>query len=197
MQYLELFSTPIQVNYTDLDIKSLTSFCYSVQQDDKDGVKVSNLGGWQSQDVKNNKHKEFVKLRSQIQIAIDNYHSKIQFKNEFRQELGNIWININGEGHSNEFHVHADAVLSGVFYLNDSGVSIIFKHHNDYLNLYYWHKKYVDIWNPRNSGQWGITPKKNMLVIFPAWAPHKVEINKENFNRISISFNTQCKDHNK
>ena len=58
-------------------------------------------------------------------------------------------------------------------------------------------EKYVDIWNPRNPGQWGITPKKNMLVIFPAWAPHKVEINKENFNRISISFNTQCKDHNK
>jgi len=192
MEYLELFSVPIQVHYANLDTNSLTSFCYNVQHNNKNGVEVSNLGGWQSENIKNDQHKEFVKLQSEIQTAIDNYHNKIQFKKELRQRIGNIWININGKGHSNEFHVHADAVLSGVFYLNDSEVPIIFKHANDYLNLYYWREEYIDTWNPRNSGQWHITPKKNMFVVFPAWVSHKVAINKGDSNRISISFNTKC-----
>ena len=190
MEYLELFSTPLQVNYTDLDINALTAFCYKIQRGNKNSVEISNLGGWQSADIQKKKHKEFVKLQSEIQTAVDNYHDKIQFKKELRQRIGNIWININGKGHSNEFHVHADAVLSGVFYLSDSEFPIVFKHHNEYLNLYYWQEKYIDIYNPRNSGEWRITPKKNMLVIFPAWASHKVAINKGDTDRISISFNT-------
>ena len=34
-----------------------------------------------------------------------------------------------------------------------------------------------------------ITPKSNMLLIFPSWLDHKVEINLKNSSRISFSFN--------
>ena len=34
-----------------------------------------------------------------------------------------------------------------------------------------------------------IAPKENMLVIFPSWVPHAVEINLSDEERISLSFN--------
>ena len=34
-----------------------------------------------------------------------------------------------------------------------------------------------------------IAPKENMLVVFPAWVPHAVEINLSDEERISLSFN--------
>ena len=34
-----------------------------------------------------------------------------------------------------------------------------------------------------------ILPKENMLVVFPAWVPHAVEINLSDEERISLSFN--------
>ena len=34
-----------------------------------------------------------------------------------------------------------------------------------------------------------ISPKENMLVVFPAWVPHAVEINLSDEERISLSFN--------
>ena len=193
MEYLELFAAPIQIHYTNLDINSLSSFCYNLQRNNRRGVQISNLGGWQSGNIRNATHTEFVKLLSEIQTGINSYHNKLQFKKELKQELTNIWININGKGHSNEFHIHARAVLSGVFYLNNSKFPIIFKHPYDDINLYYWNEELIENWNVQNSGQWTVTPKKNMLVIFPSWLHHKVAMNTEDSNRISISFNTECK----
>ena len=34
------------------------------------------------------------------------------------------------------------------------------------------------------------TPKPNMLLIFPAWLEHKVELNLKNDSRISAGFNS-------
>ena len=34
-----------------------------------------------------------------------------------------------------------------------------------------------------------VTPKPNMLLIFPSWLEHKVEANLKNDFRISVSFN--------
>ena len=34
-----------------------------------------------------------------------------------------------------------------------------------------------------------ILPKENMLVVFPSWVPHAVEINLSDEERISLSFN--------
>ena len=190
MEYLELFPACVQIYQTELDIDSLTSFCYNVQRKDKRGVELSNVGGWQSGNIKNNPHPEFVKLLSEVQTAINAYHNKLQFKKEVKQELSNIWININGKGHLNEYHIHAKSALSGVFYLTDSKFPIMFKHPYEEMNTYYWDVEFVETLNNLNSGQWSVYPKKNTLLVFPPWLYHKVTMNQENSNRISLSFNT-------
>ena len=193
MEYLEIFSSCIQSYQTKLDIDSLTSFCYEVQRMDKEGAELSNLGGWQSGNIKKNPHSEFVKLLSEIQTAANTYHNKLQFKKEFKQVLSNIWININGKGHSNEYHIHAKTTISGCFYLTDSKFPIMFKHPYEEISTYYWDEEFIESFNNFNAGQWSVTPKKNTLLMFPPWLYHKVAMNREDTNRISIAFNTVCK----
>ena len=86
MKYLELFPACVQTHQTELDIDSLISFCYTLQRKHNKGIELSNLGGWQSGNIKNNPHPEFVKLLSVIQFATKIYHNKLQFKKEFKQE---------------------------------------------------------------------------------------------------------------
>ena len=90
MEYLEIFSACIQTYPTKLDIDSLTSFCYEVKRRDSKGRKISNLGGWQSGNIKKNPHPEFVKLLSEVQIAANAYHNKLQFKKEYEQKYSYI-----------------------------------------------------------------------------------------------------------
>ena len=196
IEYLELFSTPIQMNHTNLDVDKLISFCYDTQRNAKESRTLSNIGGWQSINLDMEiPHEEFQKLQTEILSAVNNYHDKIQFKKEFKQKIGNIWININGRGHANEYHVHPEAYLSGAFYLTSSKAPIIFKNPSESISLYYWKGEHIDVWNPRNSGEWYVSPKKNRLIIFPAWAPHKVAENIEDSDRISFSFNTVCTEN--
>ena len=192
MEYQQIFSACIQANQTKLDIDSLTSFCYEVKRRDKKGRKISNLGGWQSGNIKKNPHPEFVKLLSEIQIAANAYHNKLQFKKEYEQKLNNIWININGKGHSNEYHIHAKTQISGCFYLSDSNFPIRFKHPYEEISPYYWHEEFIETFTTFNCGQWSITPKKNSLIMFPPWLYHKVVMNEEDTDRISMAFNLMC-----
>ena len=192
MEYQQIFSACIQAHQTNLDIDSLTSFCYEVKRRDKKGRKISNLGGWQSGNIKKNPHPEFVKLLSELQIAANAYHNKLQFKKEYVQKLNNIWININGKGHSNEYHIHAKTQISGCFYLSDSNFPIRFKHPYEEISPYYWHEEFIESFNIFNCGQWSVTPKKNSIIMFPPWLYHKVVMNEEDTDRISMAFNLMC-----
>ena len=191
MEYLEIFSACIQTYQTKLDVNSLISFCYEVKRKHSEGVNLSNSGGWQSGNIKDNSHPEFIKLMTEVQRAAEVYHKKLQFKKEYKQELCNIWININGKGHSNEFHVHPMSAISGTFYLKDSIFPIKFKHPYEEIAPYYWDGKYIETYNALNAGQWSITPKKNTIIMFPPWLYHKVMMNEKESDRISIAFNTE------
>ena len=191
MEYLEIFSACVQKYQTKLDVDSLASFCYEVKRRDSKGVSLSNLGGWQSGNIIRNPHSEFVKLLSEKQTAANAYHNKLQFKKEYNQKITNIWININGKGHANEFHIHSGAAISGTFYITDSNFPIKFKHPYEEISHYYWNEKVIDKFNNSNAGQWNIKPEKNTLLMFPPWLYHKVVMNNDDIDRISIAFNTE------
>ena len=189
-EYLNLFSVLIQITGLELNIDSLIEFCYEMKRNDEIGVEISNIGGWQSVDVLNETHTEFVKLKNKITDAANVYHEDISFKKTIGQKLSNIWVNINQKGHSNGYHIHARATLSGAFYLTKGKAPIIFQHPFRDINTYYWEPSLIEEWNGANSGEWSIEPESNNLLIFPAWFYHKVPLNKEDTDRISLSFNT-------
>jgi uncharacterized protein (TIGR02466 family) len=195
MEYMNLFQIPVQKNELELNIASLISFCYEMERKNKEGVKLTNVGGWQSDDVINETHTEFVELKNKIEEAANTYHKDIQLKNNLKEKISNIWININEKGHLNELHHHPHSILSGAFYLRGKA-PIIFQHPFPHINTYFWDQSIIEEWNGVTSGSWVMEPKPNMLLLFPAWLNHKVHYNKEDTDRISISFNTTLQDFN-
>ena len=198
--YLGLFPALIQKNKLDLNLDSLKEFCYQMRQKDEKGVRTqcapginSSLGGWQSDNVFDETHEEFIKLKKEIVRCANEYHRELEFKKTFHQEIGNIWININQKGQSNGYHDHPFSLFSGAFYFNVE-TPIVFRHPYADISLYYWNEDVIEKWNPANSGTWFFTPEPNFLIIFPAWLQHKVVINTEDSDRISISFNLQRDD---
>ena len=189
-KYLNLFSVPIQIFELELNIDSLIEFCYEMKRKDEIGVEISNVGGWQSRNVINKTHTEFVKLKTEIEDVAKVYHEDMNFKKTVKQKIMNIWVNINQKGHLNDFHIHSKTILSGAFYLTGGKAPIVFRHPFCDINEYYWDSSLIEQFNTANSGEWKIEPKPNMLLIFPPWVEHKVLMNKEDIDRISLSFNT-------
>ena len=174
----------------ELNIDSLIEFCYEMKRNDEIGVEISNIGGWQSVDVLNETHTEFVKLKNKIEEAATTYHHDIQLKKTVKQKITNIWININQKGHSNDFHIHSYSHLSGVFYLTKSKTPIVFQHPFRDITTYFWKNSFIEKWNEVNSGEWNVFPEPNYLLVFPPWVQHRVLMSKEDTDRISLSFNT-------
>ncbi len=189
-EYLNLFYVPIQITKLELNIDSLIEFCYEMKRKNENGLEKSNIGGWHSDNIFNETHTEFVKLKNKIEEASNLYHHEIQLRKTYNQKIENIWININQKGHLNEFHNHPQSIFSGAFYLTKRNAPIVFQHPFREINDFYWYDYMIETWNGVNSGIWKLEPEPNILLVFPPWMEHKVLVNKEDTDRISFSFNT-------
>ena len=118
------------------------------------------------------------------------------FNKNVTHSISHIWININEKYHYNEWHTHGFSTLTGAYYIKHDNSSengdIVFKNpFGSYISDIYWPREFVERWNETTSDQISVTPKSNMLLIFPSWLEHKVEINLKDDTRISSSFNSR------
>ena len=198
MAFTSLFATPLMEVHLDLDTDKLTELAFEMQNKDKKGADHTNRGGWQSNNIINEKHEEFIRLKKEIDQYLQIYHSEIfqgmKFKTDVTQTLANMWVNINEKHHYNDWHIHPFATLSGVYYIKHDGIEsgdILFKHpEHPQMSALHWPPEMVEVYNAATSGVVNITPKSNMLLIFPSWMNHSVEANLKNDPRISVSFNS-------
>ena len=97
------------------------------------------------------------------------------------------WFNIYNKGDYQEFHDHNFDSVSGIFYLQakeDDAKSIFVSPLRDL--------PYEGEFDPKNKYTWKqyhISPKQGKLILFKSDLLHGVEGQKENTNRITISFN--------
>ena len=199
MSFLPLFATPLMQVQLDLDLEKLTELAFQMQNKDKEGALVSNRGGWQSNDISEEKHEEFIRLKKEIIKHLQIYQSKVFqgmiFKKNIIQYLNNMWVNINEKHHYNDWHNHPMSTLSGSYYINHDGSKehgdILFKHPNHaYMGTAHLPQGLIKTPNEVTSGIITITPKPNMLIMFPAWLEHRVENNLKDDTRISLAFNS-------
>ena len=187
----DIFKVPIWTIPLKLDNKSMATYCNSLKRKDK-GRKISNEGGWQS----NNLTGEHPKLNA-LFLAIE--HNANTFAKELELKtplvIDNIWININDYKSYNVRHRHVGAILSGVYYVStpkDCG-NIVFCNPDQSIE-YDWAEYNHNKYNSYTSGRYWKEARANQLYLFPSWLFHEVEPNKnKKENRISISFNIKRK----
>lgn len=181
------FPTPIWSCELDYDWNKIVDYAYDLKSKDQ-GREVSNVNGWQSNDLYHDDTSPIADFTKILQIKSEEclYEFKLQTNGV---ELGNYWLNINPPGAFNKSHIHTGSFLSGVYYAktNDKTGKIQFE--NDTLKSYIYgeYKSIGD--SPITHTDCKYIPKPGMLIIFPSWLPHSVEVNNSCEERISLSFN--------
>ena len=180
-----LFSTPFwQTQVQGVDNASIKEYCYEMKGK-KEGVVISNRGGWHSKELLQPIPDALTFLVDQIHAYINGYCSQITGINDLA--VGNLWVNINPTNTYNRRHDHQNAVLSAVYYVDAEGKDIgnFVIERDD--NMEFFAGKYKN--SPTMQTAIPITPLTNFLFILPAWTYHSVEPNLEKQDRISIAIN--------
>jgi len=183
---IDIFKAGVYMKNLNCDLAQLRDFALWMEKNEK-GSKVSNLSGYQSQNL--SKNLDVIKpLIEKLNKNVDSYCDELKIKRGLK--LSNIWVNINRFKDSNRMHRHPQSIISGVFYVktpNDCG-DIWFEPVGGIED--YWRPENTISYTEYNSPSWIIPPKENNCILFPSWVNHMV---KPNFNkteeRISFSFN--------
>lgn len=192
----ELFKTCLSIETLDLDLKRIQKECLKIYK--KGNSRVSpRMRGFQSPNLDLNSP-GFQELINVITPKVHAYAEEILKLNK-KPELRNIWVNVSDHKDYNLEHMHANAMISGAFYVSApkncgpiyfiNPVNI-----NDFLSLYLL-KSLEDNAvftenNSRNCTQTIVPPEDGRLLLFPAWLKHGVYPNmNKTKKRISISFN--------
>jgi len=174
---LSLFETPVWVSKLDLDVNEIIADVLEFAASTKNTSR-SNIGGYQADGYFNQdlfeeigKHVPRIKEKPLSTFKI---HS---------------WVNINKERNYNKRHTHLNTsiFLSGVYYLKtpkNCGNIQFYDPRGAMMPEMTDHKYFYDSYDHSY-----ITPQENLLVFFPSWLEHDVDINTSGEDRISISFN--------
>ncbi len=186
-----IFTSYLYEKKLDINSRDLHEHILEIESKDREGVLLTNRGGWQSK-VFTERNIFNRKLFDSIDLMIEEV--KNQTEQNIDLKLESYWYNINRNGSYNIPHNHValnnNVYMSGVFYIqttSDSG-NLVFRRNDPLVSLMF-HENNTSNFNKYNSTTWIVEPTNNYCVLFPSYLEHYVESNNSNENRISMSFN--------
>ena len=145
--------------------------------------------------TKNNyilEHKAFKNLKKEFNKKIADYFDKIICtNNKIIPCITQSWINYTKKGEFHHKHSHANALVSGILYINA-------QKETDSIKFYREDKREaielnVASYNNFNSTSWTFPVETGDIVMFPARLSHGVDKTTRAATRISLSFNVFVK----
>lgn len=188
MNITPIFSQFLVDDYIDVDNEKIEKYCYELKEK-SDGVKISNEGGWQSNNLDFKINNDLLKLVHEIRIKIVELNKLLGYEdNEF--VVNNGWVNINGKKDFNSVHIHGSSFYSAVYYVKggENKGNIVFCNPIFYFDGLMGMNK-IKSYGLYNSTEWFYPPVTGRLLIFPSWLTHYVKPNLTDEDRISIAFN--------
>ena len=185
------FSTPIWTSvipkHTELN-ERMFKYIKFLQKEDQSGIKRSNFLGWLSKDfdLELEEPRFFVNsIAPQLNSVLTDMGWDIK-KQEVK--ITGMWAIINKKNSSNAIHIHSNNYISAAYYVKapiNCG-DIVFYDPRSAATYRY---PKISKTNKLNSNMVSFQPKEGMLVLFPSYLQHSVNVNKTDAERIVISFN--------
>jgi len=187
----EIFPTYLANYKSNINLDTVLDECFQMEKEN-DGVKISNVGGWQS-DLIDLNSKPFDALVPEILKTLQTVIEYTKLKPYYT--IRNAWININRANCSNLVHMHPESSIGGVFYikvpensgkikfLNPARIGITSNVSDDQWVAKPFHRPITEVYE--------YLPVPGEVLMFPSWLEHYVE-NNDNVNnepRVSIAFN--------
>jgi len=184
------FPTPIWNSTIEFDRISVLEECYRIKTANPQGRKISNRGGWQSDELTIENNQIFEQLYSGIQSKCSEVYKSID--TDFKGRIDTLWININKPSDYNAAHCHPFGALSGVVYIDLSDISGKIRFSNPSIRQHYPIDGYD---SPLFFMYTDFKPENHKILIFPSWISHEVFPSPDSDeDRVSLSFNiTQIK----
>tara|TARA_B100001287_G_scaffold100452_1_gene84492 strand:- start:46 stop:672 length:627 start_codon:yes stop_codon:yes gene_type:complete len=192
--YINLFPLTLhqlQIECFENKKQELIEFAYNLRHTTNVNIQNTNKGGWQSKVYKVNGD-NFIES-----LLLNTFNSIPAFNNNIALDIC-YWVNINPTGSFNTKHNHPNSDLAGVLWIKipkNSG-DIVFvspKDFESFIEIFSYKDEFKKLTN--NYHIYNFSPKEGSILIFPSHLQHRVDENKSNEDRISISFNIKIK-HN-
>lgn len=189
---LRLFATPVIVDeLADSDLNSELEKVIVARMKSDPGVRLSNLGGWQS------KHdlpawagpagERIVKHAA----ALAGANTAGAAGTAIRWSI-DAWANVSVNGASNRTHIHGGSFWSAVYYVRvGSGEGGELMLHDPRMPALRMHAPNLRFKDGGPEVIVPIKPKAGLMILFPAWLSHSVQP-WEGDSRISIAMNIRA-----
>jgi uncharacterized protein (TIGR02466 family) len=165
------------------------------RQDGEPGVSHSNIGGWQSTaDLADWPEQEAKDLVDTFRNAVINMITlTTEIDSENIEMYVGAWANVNRKGNFNQVHTHPENTWSAVYYVTAG----------DYANDTIKKPGQIHLLDPREridmlahpSSSFGqpfpLSPVAGLMLLFPSWLGHNVNVFYSDTVRISIALNAQ------
>ena len=168
----------------DIRRNSLLSQC-ALRYEREPSLSNTNDGCWRSNFEYIGMDWLYKEVHDMVKICVDGYlQSDPSYASRLNPKGFHVehWTNINDPGSVNRIHSHAEFDFVGVYYIQGEGTGELTFHNpanlltNCSLNAPF-------------TSRMCYEPKDGDLIIWPAWMPHEVEMNKSNKKRVNIAFN--------
>lgn len=184
-----IFQTPLWIRrVVDFEARNAEIMSHLPALQQQDGEQRSNMGGWHSTSQLH-LDERLAPIRKIIGTTCVQCAVAMDFNfDAYDLVLNEMWINVNGPGHSNKAHIHAGSFLSGAYYVqvpeNSGNIEIY-----DPVIARVASPYPVRTQSVSNANYVAHKCAAGDLVIFPGWLQHGVQMNESIADRVSISFN--------
>lgn len=182
----------------NVDNQSILDECLNLKKDDPEGVKKSNIFGWQSQiyslfGISRDLLPSIQNLAFNTVLAANDISQNYDFGLEFSEHGCDWWININEKFCYNVVHSHPGCEIVALYYpkisfncdndINEGTLNLLRTDGSHQCGLYEKNNEHSN---------YAIAPEVGTLYLFPSHILHYVTPNLEDTQRISIAFNLKA-----
>ena len=157
------------------------------------GHQLSNRGGWQSEHDLLSWGGEAARAIADHALLLANSHTAGRSSDSPSWRY-DAWANVSENGHFNMPHFHGASFWAAVYYVtggDDEGGELVL--HDPRLPGMAMHTGQLGFKNIGAQGEFRIQPRPGLMVLFPAWLFHRVEVFRGASPRISIAMNIRAK----
>ncbi len=198
-----LFPTPFVTDrlQSPEGIKVLRDAILAEQARDGDGVRISNIGGWHSNSEMIEWGGEAAKaLAFKAMTMADGVTADAGSPDASRYEwVPQMWANVSGKGHANQYHMHPGSFWSAVAYIDDGydglsepalgGELQLMDPRMPMIRMTAPDLRLKDAAGHPQASEPVIRPSTGLIVMFPSWLQHSVRAFNGPGTRISIAIN--------
>jgi len=186
-EIIGIFPTPIYTNKLDREFKK-TEINFFEKEKEK---KFKNIGNSSSDNNYILNNTELKHLKQELDfIVIDYYKKVISLNDNASPYITQSWLNWTTENEFHHRHSHPNSIVSGVLYINADENYDKIDFFNDRYEQFHIKEKETNVFNGKNAT---LKVSNGLVVLFPSYVQHAVNIKQGNNVRISLAFNTFIK----